>query len=137
MNTGRYLIGSLVVFVYLFLIEWVFHSFIMGSYYEQSIELLRSEETGSSYFFWMIAGFLILAFGFCYIFLKGYENKGICEGMRFGLYVGITFSVSTSLINYAVFPYPGSWVIGWVIGETIILVLAGAIMAILYKPKVA
>lgn len=137
MNRGRYVIGSLAVFVYLFLIEWVFHSYVMGSYYEQNMSLLRGADAGGGFFVWMIFGFLILAFGFCYIFIKGYENKGIGEGVRFGLYVAITFSVSESLINYAVFPYPASWVVGWIIGYPVIMMLAGAIIAMVYKPKTA
>ncbi len=137
MNKGRYIIGSLAVFVYLFLAEGIFHTYIMGDFYQQSQDLLRGEAGAGDFIIWMILGFLILAFGFCYIFTKGYENKGMGEGVRFGLYVGITFSVSASLINYAVFPYPTSWVVGWIIGYPIMMMLAGAIIATIYKPNSA
>ncbi|MFQ5606882.1 MAG: hypothetical protein ACE5GA_02965, partial [Candidatus Zixiibacteriota bacterium] len=101
MNTSRYIWGSVAVFLYLFLIEFVFHGVIMSDTYQQSAHLLRPEAESSALMIWMALGFLILAFGFCYIFTIGYKGKGIIEGVRYGLYVGIAFSVSTNLINYA------------------------------------
>ena len=118
MNVQRYFIGSNVVFVFLFIVEWIFHGLIMDGFYDEARHLLRPETEGGSCMIWMIIGFLLMAFGFCFIFTKGYENKGIGEGIRFGLYVAIAFSVSASLMSFAAFPYPTSWVIGWIIGET-------------------
>lgn len=137
MNTGRYVIGSIVVFVYLMVIEWIFHGIIMRGWYQQGLDIFRSRGESGGFAVWMALGFLILAFGFCYIFTKGYENRGIGEGLRYGLYVAIAFSVSTTLINYSVFPYPFSWVIGWVIGNIVIMILGGMIFAAVYKPRPA
>jgi hypothetical protein len=134
MNVGRYLIGSLVVFVFIFLIEYVFHGILLSGWYEQQMQLLRPEAEANAYFIWMILGYLILSFGFCFVFLKGYENKGCGEGIRYGLYVGIAFIVSTNLINYAVIPYPGKWIVAWNIGYPIIMMLAGMIFAMIYRP---
>ena len=135
MNFARYVWGSIAVFVYIFFIEWIFHGLIMKAAYSEHMELLRPESEATAYFIWMLLGFLILAFGFCFIFVKGYEGKGCAEGMRFGFYVALAFSVPTSLINYAVFPLPGNWIIAWLIGYPIIFMFAGAIIATIYKPK--
>ena len=135
MNVNRYLLASIVVFIYFFVVEWLFHGVIMSGAYAAHLDLFRSRAEASTYAVWMILGFLILAFGFTLIFTKGYENKGMCEGFRYGLYVGIAFGVSSLLVNYAVFPYPTSWLIGWIIGYMVILILGGIIVAALYKPK--
>ncbi len=135
MNVPRYIIGSVAVFIYIFLIQWVFHSLIMKDWYEEAVYLLRPAADGNGYANWMMLGFLILAFGFCFIFIKGYENKGRGEGIRFGLYVGITFSVSTSLIDYAIYPIPGKWLIGWLIAYPIIMIIAGILIAAIYRPR--
>jgi hypothetical protein len=124
MNVNRYIIGSIVVFVYLFIIEWLFHAVIMNSWYQENLNLLRSRADYGTFAIWMILGFLILAFGFCYVFIKGYEKKGPMEGLRYGLYVAFAFSVSTILINYSVFPYPASWVMAWILGNIVIMMLA-------------
>ena len=76
-----------------------------------------------------------MAFGFCYVFTKGYENKGVGEGFRYGLYVAVAFMISTILINYSAFPWPAKWIIAWIIGYVIIMILAGIIFAAIYKPS--
>jgi hypothetical protein len=135
MNVNRYVLGSIVVFVYLFVIEWFFHAVIMNRWYQENLSLLRSRVDAGGFAIWMILGFLVLAFGFCYVFVKGYENKGIGEGIRYGLYVAFAFSISTTLINYSVFPWPATWAIAWIIGNVIIMALAGAIFATIYRPQ--
>ncbi len=134
MNVNRYIVGSLVVFVYLMIIEWFFHSVIMRGMYQEGLSLFRSRADAGSFAIWMILGFLVLAFGFCYIFTKGYENKGIGEGIRYGLYVAFAFSISSVLGNYSVFPYPVAWAVAWIIGYLIIMVLAGLIFSLIYRP---
>lgn len=137
MNVGRYLLGSIVVFVFLVVSGWIFHGVIMSGWYKLSLELHRPDAYSGIYLFWLLIGFLILAFGYCFIFTKGYENKGICEGFRYGLYIGVTFSVSASLIEFSVFPFPTSWIIGWIIGYIIIMILAGIIFSAIYRPRIA
>ena len=135
MNTQRYVTGSLAVFLFLFLVEGLFHGVIMADTYAANSELLRPEADANSYFIFMILGFLVFAFGFSFIFIKGYQGRGIMEGVRFGLYTALTFSVGTSLINFAVYPYPASWLIAWIIAYPIIMMGAGAVIALVYKPK--
>ena len=137
MNTGKYVMGSLVVFVYIFLAEFVFHGVIMQSFYTPHLHLLRPEAEMSAYMVWMTLGYLVQAFGFCFIFVKGYERKGIAEGFRYGLYIALAFAWPTALVDYAVFPYPGSWIIGWMTGYPIMMIIAGMIFAAIYKPKTA
>ncbi len=137
MNVKRYILTSLAVFVFVYLLEFLFHGLFMADSYMAHAELLRPSAEQMSYMPFMALGFVILAFGFTFIFVQGYEGKGMAEGLRFGLYAGIAFSVSTNLINYAVFPRPRSWVVSWIVGETVILMLAGALAALIYKPRSA
>ena len=135
MNAGRYVLGSVVVALYFYLYEWLLHGIIMSKSYNEQMGLFRPDIESGIFLFWMLLGLVIMAFGFCFIFLKGYENKGIGEGFRYGLYVGLAFAVTNVLIEYSVFPFPGSWVISWIIGYMIMMILAGIIFAAIYKPK--
>ena len=114
MNVKRYVLGSLAAFVFIYLAEFVFHALIMSSSYDQYLALLRPATDQAAYMPYQAVGFLVLAFGFCYVFVQGYEGRGIGEGLRFGLYVGVAFGVSGYLINFAVFPWPTSWLTGQV-----------------------
>ena len=137
MNTVRYVWGSLAVFVFFYLYEWLVHGVILASWYQEGLHLLRPEEQMGAFMAWMTLGILILAFGFCLVFLKGYEGNGIAEGVRYGIYVALAFGISTYLINYSVFPHPGQWVLAWIVAAIIQMMLGGAIFAAIYKPKTA
>ena len=108
---------------------------LLSPLYMQIEQLMRPEPEFFGYFHWIVIGELILAFFFCLIFTKGYEGKGIGEGVRFGLLVGIGFGASSALITYAVHPFPGKLILAWVIGYPVEMILAGVIIAAIYKPR--
>jgi hypothetical protein len=135
MNTGRYVIGSIVVFVVLYALEYFFHGVILADQYEAIKHIYRPEDQMGSYMLAMILGELLFAFGFCFIFLKGYEGKGCAEGVRYGLYIGIAFGVSNALISYAIFPLSGWIMLGYFFGYPIMMMIIGAVFASIYKPK--
>jgi hypothetical protein len=134
MNVKRYFLASAVVFVFIFIFEWIFHGVILGNMYAQTSYLWRPKEEMSLFMPWMVMGQLLFAFVFTFIFLKGYENKGIAEGIRYGILIALLY-VPSMLIEYSVIPYPFELIIVWIIGGFLELPLAGAILATLYKPK--
>ena len=131
MNWNRYFIGSIVVFVVLFFLDYLFHEVLLASFYAVNAACMRPEP----YMLAIILGELIFAFGFCFIFLKGYEGKGCAEGVRYGLYVGIAFGVSNAMVSYAVYPLSGWVMLSYFFGIPIILMICGAVFASIYKPK--
>jgi len=134
MNTQKYCLGSIGVFIFIFVFEWIFHGMILGETYSQTAHLWRPKEEMPQYMGWMVLGQLLFAFIFSYIFLKGYENKGTMEGVRYGLLIA-TLYVPTNIILYSVIPYPAHLVVAWVIGGYIEMSIAGAVLATIYKPK--
>ena len=134
MNIKRYILGSLAVFVFIYLAEFVFHGMIMADNYSQHADIIRADEDALAHMGYMAAGFVVMAFGFCFVFIQGYKGTGVAEGIRFGLYVMLAFGLSTKLINHAVFPYPVDWIYLTTLGEGIIYMAAGALIASIYKP---
>lgn len=135
MNTGRYVIGSIVVFIVWYALEYLFHGVILADQYKAIEHIFRPEDQMGSYMLALILGELIFAFGFCFIFLKGYEGKGCMEGVRYGLYVGIAFGISFSMVGYAVHPLSGWIMLGYFFGYPIMMMIVGAVFASIYKPK--
>ena len=135
MNVPKYILGSSVVFVVMFLLEYVFHGIILKEQYDMIAQYLRSQEAFEQRFMSMVIGYLIFAFTFCYVFIKGYEGKGIGEGIRYGIIIGVGFGVASAFINYTVWPITGWIMLGYVIGYPIMTAIMGAFMAMLYKPK--
>lgn len=130
MNVKRYFLASLAVFVFIFIFEWVFHGNFLQDFYAQSPNLWRAKE---DYVFpVMLLAQLMFPLVFTFIFTKGYENKGIGEGVRYGILIGLLF-IPTNLIFFAVQPLPWALVVLWSIGGLIEMMLAGAITAAIYR----
>lgn len=134
MNTRKYIIGSIVVFIVMYAMEFGFHGMIMAGPYEAIDHILRPQAQMMTYMPAMVIGFLIYAFGFSYIFIRGYRGKGIGEGLRYGLLIGIFFGISSSMINYAVYPLTGWIMLAYFIAYPIMNMILGAVIAAIYKP---
>ena len=133
MNYARYVVASLVAFVYFFVAEFVLHGAILSGTYADLSSQMREEYL----FQWFFVAYLLLGFIFTYVFVRGYENKGLGEGLRFGLIMGALIGAPASLIRYTVEPWPGDLVVTWIIGYLIEYMIGGVLIATIYKPKVA
>ncbi|MEW5994037.1 MAG: hypothetical protein AB1744_06540, partial [Candidatus Zixiibacteriota bacterium] len=71
MNTSRYVTAAIVLWVFFFAIEWLFHDVLLADTYEQMTDLMRPEGSNVASIIWMLIAYLILAFGLSYIFVKG------------------------------------------------------------------
>ena len=78
---------------------------------------------------------LFQAFFFSFIFSKGYEGKGIAEGVRYGLYIGIWMSVGMAYATYAMIAIPYSLALQWFVYGVIEYVIYGIALALVFRKK--
>lgn len=137
MNSKRFWIAFVVVFVILEATSYLIHGVILGPTYESEgiKEVFRSAEEMSANMWIMWVTDIIWAFFFTFIFVKGYENKGIMEGIKYGIYMGIFFSLVIAYQNYTVLPIPYSLALQWFIYGLIQCIILGIVAAAIYKPK--
>jgi hypothetical protein len=79
---------------------------------------------------------MFFSYFFVYIFSKGYERKGILEGVRYGLYVALMVALPTAYGNYALMQIPYSLALQWFTYRTIEYVIAGAILSGVFMLKI-
>jgi len=133
MNRKRFIIASIVVFLAFEIIDAIVHMGILRKAYEALMPIWRPDMMSKM---WILhVGALILAFLFTYIFIKGYENKGIAEGVRYGIIIGLFANIPYAFYGYAMFPFPFSLCIQWFIYGMIEFIICGIIAAAIYKPK--
>jgi hypothetical protein len=139
MNKTKFWIAVAAVFILLEVTNFIVHGSILGSTYqsEELKNIFRAMEEMESKMWIMFVTDFIWAFFFTFIFVKGYENKGIIEGIKYGIYMGIFVSLVFSYQNYVVFPLPYSLVLQWFIYGLIQCVIFGIAAALIYKPKPA
>jgi hypothetical protein len=133
MNVKRFIGTSLLVFIVIEVINFFVHGVIFKKTYASLGALWRPDMMSKM---WIIhVGYLILSFIFTYIFIKGYEKKGVMEGFRYGIIIGLFANIPYAFFEYAIFPLPFALCLGWFIFGMIEYIFCGMIAAATYKPR--
>ncbi len=133
MNTKKFLLAGLAVFITLQILDFVIHSLLLGPVYESMQGVWRTDMMDKMWIMYLTG--IIFSLLFVYIFSKGYEGKGIVEGAKYGLIIGLVIYLVGSYNQYVVYPLPYSLALKWFIYGTIELIIAGIVLALVYKPK--
>jgi len=126
----KVLVGFIVVFVLMEIMSFLIHGLILESTYQSLQNLWRPDMMNLMWVYHVIS--VIGAFFFTFIFSKGYEGKGVVEGCRYGLYIGIWMSVGMAYGTYAMIAIPYSLAIQWLIYGIIEYVIYGAALAMVF-----
>jgi hypothetical protein len=132
MNVKRFIGTSILVFIVIEVINFLVHGVIFKKAYASLGALWRPDMMSKM---WIIhVGYLILSFIFTYIFIKGYENKGVMEGVRYGIIIGLFANIPYAFFEYAMFPLPFALCLGWFIFGMIEYIFCGMTASATYKP---
>lgn|SRR3989338_3144483 len=125
----------IAVFVALAVVEFLLHSVLLAGIYEQTAGLWRTMDEIKSLSWLMHVSYLILAVVLVIIYSKGYEpaKPGLAQGLRFGVLTGLFMSVPMALNCYAVMPIPVSLALGWFVGGMTEMLIAGALIGLMYR----
>ena len=132
-------IGFIVIFIAMAVLNMIIHGFILSSTYQtdEVSKIMRPESEMNSMMWIYYVVYIIQAFFFTFIFSKGYEGKGIIEGVRYGLYMGLLMATPMAYASYAMYPMPYSLALQWFIYGIIQYIILGVIIALVYKNKPA
>lgn len=137
MNWKRLLMAFLLVLVAQVVLDFIFHTLILGGYYSAfSLSgLFRPESEMASYFWVRLITYLVFCFFFVLIFVKGYEYRGLIEGIRYGICMAIFigFVMSFNMFVWFGIPYWLAWV--WIVIDLVEFIIMGIIAALVYKPR--
>ena len=134
MNVQRFIISAIVVFAFVFLFEMLVHAVILAGIYEQTSSIWRSHEESQGYFAYLVLSQLLFSIALVFLFTRNFEGKGIGEGARFGLYVGLILG-AVQVGAYCYLPIPFVLMVGWVVAG-VLKGLGGEIVAsLIYKAK--
>lgn len=130
----KLLLGWLAVFVAITACDYVIHNLILGSTYAQIKEVFRPDMMDKMWIISLVT--VIVSFFFVLIFSKGYEGKGIVEGLRYGFYAGMMLSTGMAYGSYATYAIPYHLAMSWFIYGLAEYLIAGVVVALVYgKPE--
>lgn len=132
MNKKRLLISIIAVFAFIFVSDFIIHGNLLKGIYQETASLWRPEAEMGTYMPYMLFAQLLMATFLCVIFTYGQENKGVMEGVRYGLMIG-ALGASCSFVWYAVAPIPQTLLWAWVVAGMTQSVISGVIVSLTYK----
>ena len=134
MNTKRWLLASVAVFVVILVVEFLVHGVLLQGVYQQTASVWRTQADMQRlmWIFWL--GYLVFAAFFVFIYTKGYEKgkPGLGQGFRFGLYVGAMLSVAHSFGWYVILPIPLALALYWFVAILVEMIAAGVAAGLVY-----
>jgi hypothetical protein len=124
--------GFFAVYIVMSLLNFLIHGVMLKAPYMDLVAkgLMRGEGDGMMWIYFVTA--LVVSFFFVLIFSKGYEGKGVGEGVRFGLYAGIFMATPFAYDSYASYPIPYSLALQWFCYTTILYVILGVVAAAVF-----
>ena len=130
-------IGTIAVFIGISVLGFLIHGVILKPVYQSDMmmKILRpeAEENGLMWIYFVVDA--IVAFFFTLIFSKGYEGKGMMEGVRYGLYVGLLMSTPAAYASYAMYPMPYALALHWFLLGIVEYIILGIILAMVFGKK--
>ncbi len=124
-------IGSVAVFVTTQVIEGFLNLYILGPVFTSHPQIWRPPAEMKLWILPLTGMFF--SFFFVFIFSRGYEGKGLLEGVRYGLYVALLIALPTSYGNYAMMQIPPSLAAQWFTFSALEYVIAGAILSGIFQ----
>jgi hypothetical protein len=128
--TKKLWLGAVAVFVVIAVWETIVNMLLLSSAYAATANLWRPMAEMKIWLFYVI--YLFVAFFFTLIFSKGYEGKGVVEGLRYGFYVGMMMAVPMAYGTYGSMPIPYSLALQWFLYGLIKYVLCGMAVALVF-----
>jgi len=128
-------IASVVVFALFLIMDYILHGILLGDLYAGTASLWRPP-SDQQQLAWIIATVdAAIALAFVWLYTKGVEAGKAWpgQGIRFGLAIGLIFSLPMGFSMYAMMPVPFSLALGWFMGALVEFVVAGVAAAFMLR----
>jgi hypothetical protein len=136
MTTKKRLLATLAGFVLLASGRYLIHSVWLAGTYAANASLWRTE-SAMLHRLWVIhLANLIFAAAAVLIYVRGIEPKPwLGQGLRFGILLALVTAVPQSMVEFFTYPIPPALAVEWIIGEGVLALLLGVVVAAICRPK--
>jgi len=139
MDKKKFIISVVSVYVVFEILNFIIHGVLLSAtYMSDTLAGVFRPQAEMQSLMWVIwITDLVWAFFFVFFFTKGYENKGIMEGVRYGIYIGFFMNFVYAYQAYAVYPITYGLAIQWLIFGFIESIILGVLVSLTYKSSQA
>ena len=129
----KVLIGFVVTFILLEVLDILVHGVILMGAYQATQNIWRPDMMQKMWILHIVK--IVSSYIIAFIFSKGYEGKGILEGVRYGLYIGVLMSIGMAYGTYAMIAIPYSLALQWFIFGVIEYTIVGIALSLVFGKK--
>lgn len=129
-NCKRYFLTAIVVFIAVAGLDFLIHGHLLMGMYQDTARLWIPQDQANM--LWITTGQLLYALIISSVFTWNYENKGLSEGIRFGLAMGALIA-TVKIGTQSFLPIPLMLTLSWCGAELIKGLAAGIVCALLYR----
>jgi hypothetical protein len=134
MNCKRFVLTAVISVAFLFGFDYWWHNILLMSQYEATSSLWRSKEEMGQLCHWGMLSTAAIAIILTYVYTLSCKNKGMCEGIKFGIVIGFLL-VIISFSMYPYLPIPIKLAGFWALGSFLHGLGLGVICGVCYKNK--
>ncbi|MCH7637016.1 MAG: hypothetical protein IIA12_05025, partial [Proteobacteria bacterium] len=110
------------------------HGVWLGETYEAMTNMMRPMDEQEGLMHFMLIAHALMAAAFVWIYQRGQEDKPwMAQGLRFGVAIALLAPIPTFMIYYTVQQTPGMLAVQQSIGDSIVVVVLGVLVAFLNK----
>jgi hypothetical protein len=132
MNVKRFILAVLAVFVLDQVGAYLIHGVLLMDDYLALQDVWRPDMM--NYMWVMMLTSVVFSLLFVYVFVKGYEGKGIVEGVRYGIIIGLFMNFVGVVNQWVIYPITIGLAVKWFISFMILFVIHGIVVSAIYKP---
>lgn len=133
MNNKRFWLAFVATYVVYQALGFLIHGIWLDPVYQEYAAVFRAKEQMDDLSWVFFVTSAVTALLFCFVFTRGYENRGVGEGARFGLYMGLFFMTVQAFDSYVIYPLPYHLVLKWFLSGLLTFVLMGITTALIYR----
>lgn len=131
-NIPRFLLAAVIGFAFIFGFDYGVHHKLLMDVYQQTADMWRPMDQMKNFmpYVFLYQALLVVIIGF--IYTRNHEGKGLIEGIRFGLMIGVLMALLNASA-YIWMPIPKTLALGWAgagLGNALGI---GIIFSLLYK----
>lgn len=136
MTDSKFWISVVVAFILAMGGSFLIHGmFLYNDYQSDAVKhMMRPEADAQNYFLYMLLAHVFIAVAITWIYRQGRSTAPwMMQGIRFGIAMACMTAIPMYLIYYAVQPWPGMIVAKQIIGDFIMYVILGIVVAAINK----
>jgi hypothetical protein len=136
MNLSRVALAGFVAWVVFSIVGFLAHGVLMKDLYLAHAAIMRPEAEANARLPLAFIVSLVGMMAFAYAYAKGYEGgKGVQEGLRFGVLVGVMLIAFVVVWDYMTYPLSRNFLFALVVDYIIEFAIYGVVVGAIYKPR--